>query len=308
MSASGSVCAVVVTYDYDYALLAEMIASIHDVLPQIIIVDNNARPDEQAIKGMGERFSRCIFIVNRHNAGLAIALNQGIERALNASHGWVLCFDQDSRPTPTMLNALLEARVVVAPETTAAIGPRIHDEPGHRDLPFVQFTWYGVRRNVVDSTDSRFFAADFLITSGCLISAHALRTVGLMEADLFVDNVDLEWCLRARAAGFRCLGLGAAVLNHQIGHGSRRLPGVARPILMHGPRRQYFMMRNRIALYGRAYVPWQWKTGDLPRLVFKLVYFPLFVTPRWQNLTSMLAGIRDGVRALRAAGRIPRSV
>ena len=73
------------------------------------------------------------------------------------------------------------------------------------------------------------------------------------------------------------------------------VPGTRRNILVHGPLRQYHIMRNRIRLYWRGYVPLLWKVADVPRLIFKLVYFPLMVAPRLENLRMMLKGVRDGI-------------
>jgi rhamnosyltransferase len=42
-------------------------------------------------------------------------------------------------------------------------------------------------------------------------------------------------------------------------------------------------------------VPLLWKVADVPRLIFKLVYFPLMVAPRLENLRMMLKGVRDGI-------------
>jgi len=48
---------------------------------------------------------------------------------------------------------------------------------------------------------------DMLIASGCLIPADVLRDVGLMDDALFIDHVDTDWCMRARARGYRLLGV-----------------------------------------------------------------------------------------------------
>ena len=46
-------------------------------------------------------------LVNSSNVGLAIALNQGIGRALSSGAGHVILFDQDTRPAPDLAPCLL---------------------------------------------------------------------------------------------------------------------------------------------------------------------------------------------------------
>jgi rhamnosyltransferase len=118
-----------------------------------------------------------------------------------------------------------------------------------------------------------------------------------MDERLFIDNIDMEWCFRAKAKGYRLLGVSDALLYHRLGDSVRRLPfpGIDKAVLIHSPRRQYYIMRNRLLLYRRAYVPLAWKCADFPRLLFKLVYFSLFVAPRRENLRMMWRGLRDGL-------------
>jgi len=54
------------------------------------------------------------------------------------------------------------------------------------------------------------------------------------------------------------------------------------------------MMRNRIALYRRGYIPLAWKAQDIPRALLKFIMFSLILGPRWKNLQSMLRGAADG--------------
>ena len=41
-----------------------------------------------------------------------------------------------------------------------------------------------------------------------------------MKESYFIDNIDLEWCFRAKSLGFDLVGTDAAVLYHAIGERS----------------------------------------------------------------------------------------
>ena len=64
---------------------------------------------------------------------------------------------------------------------------------------------------------------------------------------------------------------------------------------MHSPERLYYMTRNRVLLYRRAYMPLKWKVKDPLRGVAKFAATILFVPPRieyarmtWRGLTDAL--------------------
>jgi rhamnosyltransferase len=289
------IAAVVVTYRYSYQELGELLDVLHRQLGHIFLIDNNPQPDAEQIDAVRCRFNRCTVTVNHANAGLSKALNQGIKQALRAAFPWLILFDQDSRPQASMIARLLAVRDATAGANIAAFGPCIFDQHVARALPFVRFHYRGVQKIIPATTQPQIIDTDMLITSGCLLSARVLQEIGLMDERLFIDNIDMEWCFRAKAAGYRLLGVSDALLYHRLGDEIRRLPLITRAVLIHSPERQYHMMRNRILLYRRGYVPLAWKIADVPHLLFKLLYFPLFVAPRRENLRRLLQGIRDGL-------------
>jgi rhamnosyltransferase len=286
------VCAVVVTYRYPYEQLEELLEILDAALGQVFLVDNNPRPDAAGLDNLRRRFERCTVLPNHANLGLSKALNRGIEQALGQGFPWLLLFDQDSRPTPPMLQRLLAVRSQV---DAAAMGPSIYDERLGTALPFLSFHWGGVRRHWPDPKHHRLIDTDILITSGSLLNARALRDIGLMDEDLFIDGIDLEWCFRAKARGYRLIGVSDAVLRHRLGDAVRHHPRLGKRVLIHSPQRQYHIIRNRVLLYRRGYVPLRWKLADFPRLVFNLLYFSLFVPPRRENFLEMMRGLRAGV-------------
>lgn len=290
------VCAIIVTYRYSYPLLTELLDALHGQVAHIFLVDNNPQPDYQQLQRLSDHYA-CTLMINQANLGLAKALNQGIEKALQQDFKWLILFDQDSRPAADMLDKLLSLRPLAQDprQRIAALGPSIHDPRLRKPLPFLQFKYSGVKKIWPDATQHQLIETDMLITSGCLFNAGILRRIGFMDERLFIDNIDMEWCFRARAAHYRVLGVSDAILQHQLGDRVRHYTGLGKAVLIHGPQRQYHIMRNRLLLYRRSYVPLAWKIADLPRLCFKLVYFSLLVKPRWTNFKAMLNGLKDGL-------------
>jgi rhamnosyltransferase len=116
-----------------------------------------------------------------------------------------------------------------------------------------------------------------------------------MDAGLFIDNVDLEGGFRAKAQGYRLYGVCAATMRHQLGDGRRGLP-FGGQVVVHGPLRLYYMMRNRLLLYRMPHTPRMWIAQDVPRVLVKLFLFGVLIGPRLRNLQCMLRGLWDGLR------------
>lgn len=291
------VCAVVVTHRADPGVFPEVLAAIAPQVGHVVVVDNASPGD--GVRAACAAHAGVELLALRENAGLAHALNLGIARARAAADvRYVLLLDQDSVPAPDMVGRLRAALVrSAAGARVGAVGPCFRDARERAAAPFVRIRFPLNRKLRCDGAHPEI-RCDFLISSGCLIPLAVLDAVGGMDAALFIDNVDLDWCFRALHAGFELRGVCAARMRHRLGAARRRVPGLPRGIVVHPPERLYYMMRNRVLLYRRAYTPRRWIAQDLPRLVVKLLLFSVVVGPRGANLRCMLAGLRAG-----AAGR-----
>lgn len=299
---AADVCAVLVTHRPDLTMLAEALAALMPQVGALVLVDNATR--DPAFRDFCAERAALHLLPLPENRGLAYALNAGIQRARALSQiRYVLLMDQDSVADAGMvcaLRAALELRD--GPGKLAAVGPRFRDPRESADAPFVQIRFPFNRKLTCSREDARV-RCDFLITSGCMIPLAVLDAVGGMDEALFIDNVDLDWCFRATAAGLVLYGVCAARMRHHIGDTRRRIAGMPRGIVVHPPRRLYYMMRNRVWLYRRRYTPRRWIAQDLPRLAVKLLLFSLLVPPRLANLRQMLAGLRAGLAGRVAAPR-----
>jgi len=288
------VCAVLVTHCPNLAVLAEQLAALVPQVGHVVLVDN-ASPDP-GFRDLCARHPEVRLLALPENRGLAHALNAGIERArVLAGVSCVLLMDQDSVPSTRMVQDLVAALGKRAMHgKVAAVGPRFRDARESSDAPFVRIRFPFNRKLPCDGRCAEI-RCDFLISSGSLIPLAVLDDVGAMDDALFIDNVDLDWCFRARTAGYALYGVCAAGLDHRLGDARRRLPGLPRGVVVHAPRRLFYMMRNRVLLYRRAYTPRRWIAQDVPRLIVKFLLFALLIPPRRKNVRSMLAGLRAGI-------------
>jgi hypothetical protein len=118
---------------------------------------------------------------------------------------------------------------------------------------------------------------DVLIASGSLLPMAVLDEVGGMEEALFIDQVDTEWCLRARGRGYRAFGVRDAVLDHRPGEGLRWIwLGRWRRLIRHPPFRYYTIFRNTLVVCRRDYALPRFVLFQLCWLATLFVAFGLF--------------------------------
>ncbi|MDH0173511.1 glycosyltransferase family 2 protein [Stenotrophomonas sp. GD04145] len=294
------VCAVIVTYGPDPELLRRVVDRVLQQVGHLVVFDNGSRGvDVEALLGAAPGIS---LLASPHNVGLGSALNRSYEQAQSLGFDYVLLMDQDSVLEPGMVDVLGTALVELAVnERIAAVGPQFRDARSGMLAPFVRFGF--PFNHKLRGGQGQRISCDFLITSGSLVPMSALRDIGAMDESLFIDNLDMDWCFRAKRSGHALYGICDAQMSHSIGE--ELLPSRAKPdgVIVHKPFRLYFIMRNRVLLYGRAYTPRVWIAQDVPRLLLKLVGNGLFLAPRWIRLRFMLKGLWDGIRG--RAGPLP---
>lgn len=290
------VYAVVITFQPDLLSLRQLLLACLPQVAGLVVVDNGSGALIQASLHRQCADSQFEVLALDGNVGVAAAQNKGIAWARQRGCSHVLFFDQDSVPAPDMVARLMAGLNCSSSSNLliAAVGPRLVDRRTGSSTPFVYFGALGVTRKTFEKgVAGQSVETDFLVSSGMLIPLAVLDQVGQLEEGLFIDNVDLEWCFRARSIGFCLLGVNDAVMQHSVG--DRVIEWRGHVIYLHQPSRQYYIMRNRILLYQRSYTPWNWIIQDSARMLFKLMAFSLFVAPRGKNFLMMIKGIRDGL-------------
>ncbi|MBC52226.1 MAG: glycosyl transferase family 2 [Gammaproteobacteria bacterium] len=289
-----TVCAVVVTWqpvlDDLLTLLDQLAAQACDV----VVVDNGSANAAELANATAQR-SSVTLVRWPDNRGLAAAMNAGLQLAQDNGYARVFLFDQDSTLTDGfcagMQGAWQRAEKVSA-RPVAAVGPRLQDPASGRRTPFRLFRLrHRSDQPAPDAPD--LYQADFLISSGCLLSLTALDRIGLMKESYFIDNIDLEWCFRARAQGFALFGTDAAVLLHAIGEPSANPLVRAGWMVQHSPLRSYYSTRNRLHLYRQDYAPLNWKLRDSVRFVLKSGWLLLCSAQRREYWRQIRRGMQD---------------
>jgi N-acetylglucosaminyl-diphospho-decaprenol L-rhamnosyltransferase len=164
------------------------------------------------------------------------------------------------RTIPDLLSAFQDPRVAVA-------GPLARTPAGALQDLGLPYRWHYARLDV-HRRGQRHAASVFVPwLSGCaqVLRRDALLAVGGFDARLRFYNEDLEWCLRARRAGWRCALVATEVLHDGGASSGRRWP-----LLLEGLRGGYAVTRRHGPAWLRPLHRWglagaAWTLGLIER-------------------------------------------
>lgn len=292
-----SVCAVIITFQPELKSLKVLLESLSCQVEKIVIIDNGSSESLDAFASSQSHVNNLAVISLGENFGIGHAQNVGIEYARKYGFYYVALFDQDSCPEEGMISTLCSnaKKLELAGIKLGAVAPCYKDTQGGVLSTFVRVGFFGFKRTV-SSADGLPVEADFLISSGSLIPLSVVADIGGVDASLFIDHVDTEWCFRAKASGYRLFGIPRAVMFHSLGDKRIRFWFIRwRTVPYHSPFRYYYMFRNSVLLIRRGYMPLSWKAADIARCARAAVFFGLFSSSRIACLKMMLKGVRDGM-------------
>ncbi len=174
---------------------------------RIIVVDNGSR--DGTIERVREGFPGVAVLALPENRGFAGGNNVGITAALDAGADGILLLNNDARVAPDFLPPLLDA-ITSVPRCAAASSAVFRlDRPELMDVAYAEVRFD--RRSVVqiigvnalpgEGFDTRR-EVEVAVGTSLLLRAEALREVGLLDEAYFAYHEDVDWCLRARHAGW----------------------------------------------------------------------------------------------------------
>jgi hypothetical protein len=213
-----------------------------------VVVDNASQDD--SVAALRARHPELTVIRNPANLGYAGGNNVGIRWALEHGAEYVQLINSDTEVTPELTGELV--RVAESDPRIAVVGCRnlLMEDPTRLWGAYSTLTYgpFLVRSDGAGAPDGPAWQGvrdvDAVIGNGYLWRRAALEQVGLLDESFFGYHEDVEWCARARRAGWRVVYAGSAAIIHR--GGSASAPGHARVF----PAR-YFLGRNAVRFLRR---------------------------------------------------------
>ena len=263
---------IVILYNPDDEVL-DNIATYIEELDWLYVFDNTEAPDP-GIVGKIKEFPHVQYISFGENKGISYALNIALKSATD--YRFLLTMDQDSRFYEGMLSQykkFLENNYS-KDNTVAMFSVHYDGLPESRNADDVE-------------------TVDRAITSGSVLNVEIANRIGGFDENLFIDEVDNEFCYRARLNGYKILQLNKIKLQHHLGNPIPiKLFGRNYAALNHGAVRKYYISRNNIYIMKKYPKVRLYCMTELIKLFIKT----LWTEPdKWKRTQYMIKGIRDGV-------------
>jgi len=248
---------------------------------RVLLVDNGSEPALAA--DVAPRFPAVELLRLPRNLGFAGGYNAGIRRALDGGAAAVLLLNNDTLLAPDALDQLAEAietaedvGLVTAKITYAAEPQRIWTVGANLNV------FLDLKDGGQGQLDTGQWAAprdvDFAPFCAILARREVFETVGLLDEEFFLYYEDMDYCRRARRAGWRVRLSPTALVRHDVSASSGGRDS---------PLERYWMAQSS----GRYFR----KHGRGPRLLL-IVPFRLASALK-TTLRLLLAGKRTPLRA-----------
>lgn len=189
-------------------------------IQNFFVIDNTPHPNPGLLYDLISR-SNVNYIFNGRNMGISYSLNIAIERCKKQNCEWILLLDQDSIITRQAINSLYKFAINFPQNTLGIVSAsyKHYDKKGPEQ--------------VIET-----------ITSGSLVNIKICIACGKFDENLYIDEVDNEYCLRISKFGYQVYRLNDVFFEHHLGNqqsiGNRTLYN-------YPPFRYYYLIRN--ALY-----------------------------------------------------------
>ncbi|HEU4439325.1 MAG TPA: glycosyltransferase family 2 protein, partial [Methylomirabilota bacterium] len=225
-----------------------------------VVVDNGSGAGEA--DGIEATGLACAVLRQPENRGYAAGCNVGIRHALERGADYVWLLNNDTVVDPRCLDAL-----VAAGERDARVGllsPVLYDYDAPHAIQFAGTVvdLPGERRPTLTSLDDPAVRAHegrlALWGTALLVKRRVVEAVGLLDERYFAYVEDMDYCVRAMAAGFRTRLVRDASVYHK--HGFRIAD-------REGPFREYLVTRNEYLFWTTHLHGWQ-------RWSYRMRYIP----------------------------------
>jgi len=267
-------CAVVILYHPD----KNTFKNINSYLPYVetLYVIDNAPSSSSSLIAKLLQHKNVIYLPQDTNNGVAEALNQAAQLALQKGFSLLLTMDQDSRFKEDVFTTYL-SKVEEYRDVTVGIYSPLQSS-------------YLFHQQVDQLTETPFS----VISSGMLINLSAHQKVGGFEERYFIDCVDSEYCYRMHQNGYKILRFNDVILEHSLGE-TRTVSTLfkqTKVIHTHQPLRHFYITRNTIDLFFKSlrHAP-HFSIATLRSLLREIKDFLLYGPQRSQKLLFTFKGI-----------------
>lgn len=225
--------AAVVLYNPDNTLIDNINTYVNNV--DIVFAVDNSEQKKTFILETLLKNSKIYYIDNHGNQGIANALNVAANKAIEMGYIWLLTMDQDSSFDPDLLVKYFNCWNNYLNKDNIAVFSPVHNKLEYQTSSTAE----------CDAVNKLH-----VMTSGNLINLNVFKHINCFNEALFIDEVDHEYCLRSKLAGYSIIEFPNISLNHNLGEPTNIYRhGQTIQSSTHSPKRFYYIARNRLYMW-----------------------------------------------------------
>lgn len=275
------VLAGIVTYNPDLQRLKENVSAIYPQVDKLVIFDNGSKyfvDFKNALSGL----DGIEYIESPDNQGIAKALSEIMNYAINNSYDWVLTLDDDSVAQPDLIKNYKKYMNISKVATMTC---------------FMEDRNYSRNERPIDKD---YIYVDRCITSGCFMNTEAYKNCDGYSLDFFIDRVDDDICYNLTRHGFKHIKINYVGLLHEMGLGIEKkfLWHTARAV-NYSPFRRYYIFRNETIVRNKypELIKREWLESGRPmwiNFVLSSLKILLYEDNKSEKIKQTWKGWKDG--------------
>lgn len=246
-------------------------------IKKLFIIDNSKNNHLKDITYINKKIC---YIHKPENIGIASALNIGIKECITDNINWLLTMDQDTKMNDKVFTEVNEYVKNNNINDVAII------TPFHNTL---------IKKS--QKLETVNYPLD-VMTSGNFVNINIAKKIGYFKEKLFIDGVDIEYCLRIKKNNYKIVQLNNVEIEHNLGNITyHKLLNKQYMCSNHNYIRHYYMTRNYLYIKNKyEYLEPSFcnKLVKKKLLIFKII---MFEKDKIKKIKSIIKGIVDYKRS-----------
>ncbi len=269
-------------------LLRKCLASIldyqKDLSFEVVVIDNKSA--DQSARMIKDEFAQVNLLENEQNLGFSVACNQGIKRSRGR---YILLLNPDTELTPGGTTRMIE--FLDSHPQAGICGPRMVDTKGAVLFSCRSFPSYLTAISSSQSLLNKLFPQNPLsrryllkdlnrtnekevdwVSGSCLLTKReVLDRIGGLDELFFMYAEDVDFCYRAKKAGFGVYYFPEVTVIHHVGQSTRR-------------RKLSMLVEHHRSMY------YFYQKHHLPNILLRAVVFFSILIRLWFTIWERLLG------------------
>jgi len=194
---------------------------------EIIVIDNASSGND--VELLSEQYRNQITVIaNDQNYGFPGGCNIGMRRALSENIPYVLLLNNDTVVDPEFLTEMI--RVAESNNTIGMVGSKIYLYYKRTVMQAVGGKirwWLGDIETYGENEEDRgqwdaIAERDFVYGTSFLIKRGVIEKIGFMDTFFFFGIEEMDYCTRAKRAGFKIIYVPTSKVWHKVGADSSK--------------------------------------------------------------------------------------